>query len=100
MSGRGKNAVSSERGPRVTGGGNPYCMAPGVKEPPLSLRLHCPRPCLRLYPPGPIPYNHPRIAPEKPLKAAGHQVAPLYPGTPLSWLAVAFSLHSWKRGGI
>lgn len=97
MAGCGKNAVSSERGPRVTGGGNPHSMAPGVKDPPLSLRLHCPRPCLRLCPPGPIPYNHPRIAPEQRLQSAGHHVAPLCPGTPL--LPVVWPWPSLSKTG-
>lgn len=64
----GKNAVSSERGPRVTGGGSPSCMAPGVRDPLLRPRLPCPRPCLRLCPPSPIPYNCPRSTPGQPLQ--------------------------------
>lgn len=49
----GKNAVSSEWGPRVTGGGSPSCMAPGVRDPLPRPRLLCLHPCLRLCPPGP-----------------------------------------------
>lgn len=47
-----KNAVSSEWGPRVTGGGSQSCMAPGVRDPLPRPRLLCLHPCLRLCPPG------------------------------------------------
>ncbi|KAM5177354.1 myosin light chain kinase 2, skeletal/cardiac muscle isoform 1-T1 [Callospermophilus lateralis] len=43
-------------------------MAPGVRDPLLRPRLHCPYPCLRLCPLGPIPYNLPRTLPEQPLQ--------------------------------
>ncbi|KAI5934309.1 Myosin light chain kinase 2, skeletal/cardiac muscle [Manis javanica] len=38
-------------------------MAPGVRDPLLRPRLPCLRPCLRLCPPRPVPYNCPRTAP-------------------------------------
>uniref|UniRef100_A0A667HJL8 Myosin light chain kinase 2, skeletal/cardiac muscle n=2 Tax=Lynx TaxID=13124 RepID=A0A667HJL8_LYNCA len=43
-------------------------MAPGVRDPLLRPRLPCPRPCLRLCPPSPIPYNCPRTASGQPLQ--------------------------------
>lgn len=96
----GKNAVSSEQGPRVTGGGSPSCMAPGVREPLLRPRLPCPRPCLRLCPPA-SPLQLPQ---DCNWAAAAKQTAtrlPLSaPGTSLpsfSWLWPPLSLI---RGGI
>lgn len=59
MSGRGKNAVSSERGPRVTGGGNPHSMAPGVKDPPQS-PPPLPTPLPPPLPTGPNPLQPPQ----------------------------------------
>lgn len=87
----GKNAVSSERGPRVTGGGSPSCMAPGVRDPLLRPRLPCPRPCLRLCPPSPIPYNCPRTASGQPLQVRRPSSCP-------SLLQVPFSPQSAGPG--
>lgn len=89
QSGRGKNAVSSEQGPRVTGGGSPSYMAPGVRDPLLRPRLHCPCPCLRLCPPGPIPYNLPRTIPEQPLRDRQP------PGCPSLLQVCLYSQVSW-----
>lgn len=87
----GKNAVSSERGPRVTGGGSPSRMAPGVRDPLLRPRLPCPRPCLRLCPPSPVPYNCPRTASGQPLQVRRPSSCP-------SRLQVPFSPQSAGPG--
>lgn len=88
---RGKNAVSSEWGPRVTGGGSPSCMAPGVRDPLLRPRL----PCLHPASASAHPAQSLTTAPGRLLGSRGntdgHQVAPLCSRylSPLSQLALA-----------
>ena len=73
----------------------PWCKRSSPPPPPACL---CP--CLRLCPPGPIPYNCPRTAPGQPLRdRQTHQIASLYSRclSPLSQLALASSQPDRRR---
>ena len=91
--------MSSERGPRVTGGGSLSCMAPGVRDPLLRPRLPACTPASASAHPAQSLTTAPGLLLGSRCETDRHQVAPLCSRclSPLSQLALASSQPDRRR---